>query len=539
MFKKAFTLIELLVVLSIVGILAGFVFVQTNNAVNSGKDAKRKSDIALLASAAVGYQSESISMPISSGCSINVDCPTEINQALEGQLGTLPTDPNSGSSYRYQSDTGTDCTISAVLSTGETYQYSCNGDEMSQSAPLAGVCGSRANNSSSGYPSSQTDWTTDTTYCASTIPSTTPAYPSTPGSSVSWTCPGTYLGDSVTCTAYRALDGVCGSGTANTYTIPTNNFCSTGTASSVSGEGPWNWTCAGVYGGTTPTCVANKSIDGVCGTSNNGNYYDTSSIAAPCSIGATSAYSGSGPWNWTCAGVYSGITPTCTANKKVDGVCTTGLTYYTTPSSGSCTAGTATPVAGTGPWTWSCTGVNSGATSGTCTANKKIDGVCGSSNGAYLPSPPTSNLCSPGTASTSGSWTWSCTGVNSGSSSGTCTAYQKQSCSALGGTMTDCGGVSCCRLPLSSCPGGWSFAGYTTTTSGGGFACPGGDCYSCAIGSGGIIVYGCGLIDNCYRTGSHSWSNISYNSEWAFMNYACHPQSSQYKYSIITEIGCY
>ena len=544
MFKKAFTLIELLVVLSIVGILAGFVFVQTNNAVNSGKDAKRKSDIALLASAAVGYQSESISMPISSGCSINVDCPTAINEALEGQLGTLPTDPNSGSSYKYQSDTGTDCTISAVLSTGETYQYSCNGDEMSQSAPQDGVCGSRANNSSSGYPSSQTDWGTDTTYCASTIPSTTPAYPSTPGSSVSWTCPGTYLGSSTICTAYHALDGVCGSGTANTYTIPTNNFCSTGTASSVSGEGPWNWTCAGVYGGTTPTCVANKSIDGVCGTSNNGNYYDTSSIAAPCSIGATSAYSGSGPWSWTCAGVYGGTTPTCTANKKVDGVCGTsnGTNVYTIPTVNFCSTGTASSVSGSGPWNWTCIGQNTGSTV-SCSANKKVDGVCGSSSGVYLSSPPTSNLCSTGTASTSGSWSWTCAGANGGSSSGACTAYQKQSCSAVGGTTATCGTQTCCVVNGSSCPTGYSNSGYTTTAATRcgehcfsdppSAPCYGGYCYGyCTTGS---HTFGAVGTENCTAYARHRLWHGGENSDDPLF-YLCIPFTC---YASVTQTGCY
>jgi len=529
MSKKAFTLIELLVVLSIVGILAGFVFVQTNNAVNSGKDAKRKSDIALLASAAVGYQSESITMPISSGCSINVDCPTEVNQALEGQLGTLPVDPNSGSSYRYQSDTGTDCTISAVLSTGETYQYSCNGDEMSQSAPLAGVCGSRANNSSSGYPSSQTDWTADTTYCASTIPSTTPAYPSTPGSSVSWTCPGTYLGSSTICTAYRALNGVCGSGTANTYTIPTVNFCSTGTASSVSGSGPWSWTCEGVYGGTTPTCVANKSIDGICGTSNNGNYYDTSSITAPCSIGTASAYSGSGPWSWTCEGVYGGTTPTCTANKKIDGVCgtlsNTSSTAYAQsvtswPSANYCSAGTASstptfPSAGTYV-SWTCTGVYGGNNSISCNAYHASNGVCGSAAAVYSPdssSYGSASFCSPGTASPASpsfpgigsSVSWTCSGTYGGSL--TCTASRQLKsvfCKSAGGLWywNICTG---CNHPWEEDReyyGSCAAAGYVGTiiTCGGSWHCSMGcDYYAAEAGPGwsgtGQEMQGCG-----YRT---------------------------------------
>ena len=62
------------------------------------------------------------------------------------------------------------------------------------------------------------------------------------------------------------INGVCGSAdTAGTYTKPTTNLCSTGAASSVTGTGPWSWTCAGTNGGTTPTCNAPKRIDGAWG----------------------------------------------------------------------------------------------------------------------------------------------------------------------------------------------------------------------------------------------------------------------------------
>ena len=37
---------------------------------------------------------------------------------------------------------------------------------------------------------------------------------------------------------------------------PTANLCSAGTASTVSGSGPWSWSCAGSSGGTTATCSA-------------------------------------------------------------------------------------------------------------------------------------------------------------------------------------------------------------------------------------------------------------------------------------------
>ncbi len=57
------------------------------------------------------------------------------------------------------------------------------------------------------------------------------------------------------------VNGSCG--TANNVSvtsIPTSNLCSVGTASSVSGTGPWSWTCAGTNGGTTASCVAPLTV---------------------------------------------------------------------------------------------------------------------------------------------------------------------------------------------------------------------------------------------------------------------------------------
>lgn len=48
-------------------------------------------------------------------------------------------------------------------------------------------------------------------------------------------------------------------GTANNgifATTPANNLCTIGTASTATGTGPWNWTCAGEYGGTNASCSA-------------------------------------------------------------------------------------------------------------------------------------------------------------------------------------------------------------------------------------------------------------------------------------------
>jgi Immunoglobulin domain len=53
------------------------------------------------------------------------------------------------------------------------------------------------------------------------------------------------------------VNGVCGSSNGGTFSsAPTTNLCSAGTASSVTGSGPWNWTCAGSGGGTTASCSA-------------------------------------------------------------------------------------------------------------------------------------------------------------------------------------------------------------------------------------------------------------------------------------------
>ena len=52
-------------------------------------------------------------------------------------------------------------------------------------------------------------------------------------------------------------NGVCGSSSGMyTKVIPTTNLCTSGTASAVSGVGPYNWTCNGIDGGLFASCVA-------------------------------------------------------------------------------------------------------------------------------------------------------------------------------------------------------------------------------------------------------------------------------------------
>jgi len=64
-------------------------------------------------------------------------------------------------------------------------------------------------------------------------------------------------GRGVTTTTSNPVNGACGSSNAQTFTAaPTTNLCSTGTASAVTGSGPWSWTCQGTDGGTSATCTA-------------------------------------------------------------------------------------------------------------------------------------------------------------------------------------------------------------------------------------------------------------------------------------------
>jgi uncharacterized repeat protein (TIGR02543 family) len=57
--------------------------------------------------------------------------------------------------------------------------------------------------------------------------------------------------------AQNPVNGACGGSDKGTFTMaPTSNLCSSGTASAISGSGPWVWTCAGISGGIDAACSA-------------------------------------------------------------------------------------------------------------------------------------------------------------------------------------------------------------------------------------------------------------------------------------------
>ncbi len=203
-------------------------------------------------------------------------------------------------------------------------------------------------------------------------------------------------GISIGSPAPTPVNGGCGS--ANNTTVgsaPTTNLCSTGSASTVAGSGPWTWSCAGSNGGTTASCSAQVAstnptpVNGTCGAANN-----TQVSSAPtnylCSSGTASTVSGSGPWTWSCAGTNGGTNSSCSAQtittqNPVNGVCgsANNTTLSSAPTTNLCSSGTASTVAGSGPWTWSCAGSNGGST-GSCSAQKTATQTPPPANGANL-----------------------------------------------------------------------------------------------------------------------------------------------------------
>ena len=194
------------------------------------------------------------------------------------------------------------------------------------------------------------------------------------------------------------IDAACGgaNGLAASAT-PSSDLCGSGEITNVVGSGPWRWSCKGANGGVTVSCaapvmdkkvsdvapvvapVAEKTVrvaeDGACGSSD-GVGTDREPVAGLCNKGTTSHVNGTGPWTWACSGINGGTAAACTAPQKIDGVCGASTASGTDdmPMSDLCTAGYASAVTGSGPWNWTCSGIN-GGTAATCAVSPKRDAV--------------------------------------------------------------------------------------------------------------------------------------------------------------------
>lgn len=197
-----------------------------------------------------------------------------------------------------------------------------------------------------------------------------------------------------------AINGACGSSNGGLFSIvPASNLCTTGSATSVTGNGPWSWNCASTNGGTTASCNANIQTYTI--TSNVTGSNGTVSCQSPVNIGAittctitpASGYqlgsftdnsvdkvgSASGG-SYTIANATANHTIVATFNQTpltpVNGACgaSNGGTFSIVPTSNLCTTGTTSSVIGTGPWIWSCSGTGGGTTA-SCSASLTIPQV--------------------------------------------------------------------------------------------------------------------------------------------------------------------
>ena len=232
-----------------------------------------------------------------------------------------------------------------------------------------------------------------------------------------------------------SVNGACGSSNGATVSAkPTANLCSAGTASAISGAGPWSWTCAGSNGGSTASCsdklASTTKVNGACGSSN-GADLTSKPTANLCTTGTASAVSGSGPWSWSCAGSGGGASSTCSALLETNGACgsSNGATVSAKPTANLCTAGTTSAVSGSGPWSWTCAGSNGGSTA-SCSDKLASNGTTGSND-------PTAGLLP---AAADGYKNWSVAGMNAvtltGSISGTTLAVTYSPSQALGPGQT-------------------------------------------------------------------------------------------------------
>ena len=112
------------------------------------------------------------------------------------------------------------------------------------------------------------------------------------------------------------INGVCGPlhGTSLSIVQRTNKeFCSSGHPGEIAPSG--SWTCYGENGGVNVNCsIQDNMINGSCGSAN-GSRFLNKPISNLCEIGMASTVSGSGPWTWTCSGHNGGTVASCSALK--------------------------------------------------------------------------------------------------------------------------------------------------------------------------------------------------------------------------------
>lgn len=286
----------------------------------------------------------------------------------------------------------------------------------------------------------------------------------------------------------KSTAGQCGAanGVPASTVPPASSLCAQGFASGVSGSGPWSWTCDGIGGSYIDDhCNAPLLIVGTCGPAN-GTTVSSKPTSGLCGSGSPTTVSGSGPWTWDCNGNGS-VNASCSANKimPINGACgpANGQDLTAAPSGGDlCSAGSASTVAGTGPWSWTCSGANGGSDASCsatlCGGPPPVDAACGPADGQTYATATQVNaggLCNPGTSanvSGSGPWNWTCAGENGGSNAACSAAVATTfngSCKSYGGTYSS----QPASTTSSGCTSG-TYTDYTDTSAAWRWQCAGG-----------------------------------------------------------------
>jgi len=85
------------------------------------------------------------------------------------------------------------------------------------------------------------------------------------------------------------ITGKCGTANNGSFTVaPSDNLCKNGNVKNFTGNGPWNWNCAGQNGGTTATCSAQLSTHKATVTIIAGNGGSGSVTSSPAGINCLS-----------------------------------------------------------------------------------------------------------------------------------------------------------------------------------------------------------------------------------------------------------
>ena len=231
-----------------------------------------------------------------------------------------------------------------------------------------------------------------------------------------------------------ATNGVCGSAhNSDLGSPPTSNLCSVGTPSA---SGQWSWSCIGSgVGHTNASCSAFALPKGDIGancTNLSTWSCDADNYAQALDVRLYQGYNGdySRPLGSIRADQYWG-NASWNAGIPCGGYTDHGGSMITPDS---LKTGTNQQVSAYGINIG--TGYNRFLGTKTLNCPAKTNGACGSSNNTGLQDPPMTNLCSAGTPSASGQWSWTCNGTNGGSNA---------SCSAQaipkGGFGANCTGL--------------------------------------------------------------------------------------------------